>query len=449
MSRTDPPEIRPDDPYGNSAVWRIAAPMILSSATTPLLGMVDTAVVGHLDAPYYLGGVATGATIFSVLFMGLNFLRMGTTGLTAQAYGAGRGDDVRQDLGQALVTALGLATLLILLRPAIIRSALLLLEPSPEVAAATRDYFAVRVFSAPASLANFVIVGWLLGMQNARGPLALTLTTNVTNIGLDLLFVLRLGMQVKGVALATLIAEVAGLLVGLLFVRRELARHPGHWHGVALWDLARYRRLFAINGNLLMRTLSLMFVFAFITAQGARAGDVVLAANAILMNMQYFLSYALDGIANAAEALVGRAIGGRDIAGMLRAVRRTLRWSIGFAAVFSLAYAVAGTRLIDLLTSIPEIRSVARDYLPWLVISPLISVWPFLYDGVYVGATRSREMRVVMMGAALLFFLPAWYVARPLGNHALWLAFMLFMAARGIGMHVWFRRIVSRGIVIA
>jgi MATE family multidrug resistance protein len=317
------------------------------------------------------------------------------------------------------------------------------------VAAATRDYFAIRLYSAPATLANFVIIGWLLGMQNARGPLALTLTANATNIVLDLLFVLRLGMQVKGVALATLLAELAGCVVGLLFVRRELARFPGRWQRDALLDLGRYRRLFAINGNLLLRTLSLMFVFAFITAQGARAGDVMLAANAVLLNLQYFLSYALDGIAHAAEALVGRAVGAQDRTGMLAAVRRTLRWSLGFAALFAVGYAVAGTGLIDLLTGIPEVRAAARAYLPWLVVSPMISVWPFLYDGVYVGATRPREMRVVMMTAALLVFLPAWYLARPLGNHALWLAFMLFMAARGIGMHAWFGRLVSRNLVIA
>ncbi len=445
MSRESPPETSAgEDSYGNRAVWRIAAPMILSSATTPLLGMVDTAVVGHLEEPYYLGAVATGATIFTVLFMGLNFLRMGTTGLTAQAYGARRGDEVRQDLGQALLTALGLATAIILLRGFIIDLALLALSPSPQVAAYAREYFDVRVLSAPASLANYVIIGWLLGMQNARGPLAITLAINTTNIVLALLFVLQFGMQVRGVALATLLAELVGLIVGIAFVRRELARFPGRWQPGALLDTARYRRLFAINGNLLLRTLSLMFVFAFITAQGARSGDVVLAANALLMNLQYFLSYALDGIAHAAEALVGKAVGARDLRGLLAAVRRTLAWSVGFAALLAAGYAAGGTMLIGVLTDIPEIRAAARTFLPWLVLSPLISVWSFLYDGVYVGATRPREMRVVMMASAALVFLPAWYLAQPLGNHALWLAFTLFMASRGIGMHVWFRRMVER-----
>lgn len=426
--------------YDDRAVWRIAAPMMLSAITTPLLGMVDTAVVGHLEHPRYLGAVAAGATIFTVLFMGLNFLRMGTTGVTAQAFGAGRGDAVREALGQGLLAALALAAAMIALAPVIIELALLALAPSTEVAADTRSYFGVRIYSAPASLANFVIIGWLLGMQNARGPLAMMVATNTTNIALDLLFVLQLGMKVRGVALATLIAELVGLLVGLFFVTRELQRFPGDWHRGLLFNLARYRRLFAISSDLLLRTLSLMFVFTFITAQGARLGDVVLATNALLMNFQLLLSYALDGIAHAAEALVGKAVGAGDDAGLRSAVQHTLKWSLGFAALFTVGYALAGTLLIDALTALPEIRAMARLYLPWLIVSPLISVWCFLYDGVFVGATRAREMRIVMMGAAALVFLPAWYLARPLGNHALWLAFLLFLAARAIGMHLWYRR---------
>ncbi len=432
-----------DQAYGNRAVWRIAAPMILAAVTTPLLGMVDTAVVGHLEEPWYLGAVAAGATVFTVLFMGLNFLRMGTTGVTAQACGAGDGGAVRDALGQALVTAMVLALAMIVLQPILIEVALRALSPGPEVAAFTREYFAVRIWSAPASLANFVVVGWLLGMQNARGPLGLMLATNATNIVLDLVFVLLLGMRVRGVALATVLAELVGLAVGLIFVRHELDAFPGSWRRSALLALGQYRRLFDISGNLLLRTLSLMFVLAFITAQGARIGDIVLAANALLMNFQNLLAYALDGIAHAAEALTGKAVGARDADGLREAVRRTLRFSVAFAAVFTLGYAAGGGALIDLLTGIPEVRATARAYLPWLVISPLVSVWCFLYDGVFVGATRSREMRVVMMASALLVFLPAWYLARDLGNHALWLAFMLFMAARGIGMHVWFRRLLG------
>ena len=414
--------------------------MIISSVTVPLLGMVDTAVMGHLPESYYLGAVAAGATIFSVLFMGLNFLRMGTTGVTAQGYGAGDNAVVREALGQSLFTAMLLSTLMIALQQPIIDLAIKLLSPSFEVGVYTRQYFLIRIWSAPASLGNFVLIGWLLGMQNARGPLAIMLIINLTNITLDLVLVLVVGMTVNGVALATLVAELAGFATGVIYVRAELAGHPGSWAQTRLLEPARYKRLLNINANLLLRTMSLMFVFAFITAQGARMGDVILAVNALLMNFQLFLSYALDGIAYSAEALVGKATGSGDRRGMLLAVKRTLQWSLLFSGLFCLAYLLTGEYVIDLLTNIDSIRLAARDYLPWLIIAPLISVWSFLYDGVFVGATRSREMMLVMAGSMLIIFLPTWLLSRPLGNHGLWLAFMMFMAGRGVGMHILFRR---------
>lgn len=439
------PEHTSADPYDNTAIWRIAGPMILSAVTTPLLGIVDTAVVGHLAQPWYLGGVAVGGTIFATLFMGLNFLRMGTTGLTAQAFGAKSDDGVRESLGQPAIAAIILATLLLVLQRPIIDTAMVLLAPGREVAEQARLYFTIRIWSAPASLLNYVLIGWLLGMQNARGPLAMVLTINSVNILLDLVFVLGLGWRVEGVAAATLLAELAGLGVGSLFVRRALRDQPGSWSSVKLTDPRRYARLLDVNGNLFLRTMALMFVFAFITARGARLGDVVLAANAVLMNFQLLLSYALDGMAHAAEALVGKAAGARDRAGLKRAVARTLRWSLGMAVAFTVAYLLAGTRLIDLMTGIESVRETARVYLPWLIVSPLISVWSFLYDGVYVGITRSREMMVVMVLSTLGLFLPAWYLFAEMGNQALWFAFTIFMLGRGLGMHLWFRRLMAVG----
>jgi MATE family multidrug resistance protein len=414
--------------------------MIVSSISVPLLGMVDTAVMGHLEDSFYLGAVAAGATIFSVLFMGLNFLRMGTTGITAQGFGAGDNATVREALGQSLLTALLMATLILVMQYPLIEGSIWLLSPSPSVAEFTREYFGIRVWSAPASLCNFVLVGWLLGMQNARGPFFIMLTINLTNILLDLVFVLLLGMTVRGVAMATLIAELSGAAAGLYFVHKELARHPGTWAGLNFLDLSRYKRLLNINAALLFRTMALMFVFAFITAQGARMGDLILAVNAVLMNFQLFLSYALDGLAHAAEALVGKAVGAGDRPGMSTAVRRVTQWSVLFSTAFVGIYWLAGPGIINLLTDIESVRAAAYQYLPWLILSPLISVWSFLYDGVFVGATRSREMMVVMVGSAFMVFLPAWFLFDSLGNHGLWLAFMLFMAARGLGMHLWFQR---------
>jgi MATE family multidrug resistance protein len=269
------------------------------------------------------------------------------------------------------------------------------------------------------------------------------LVINLTNAALDLVFVLLLDMTVDGVALATLIAELCGIVVATLFVRSELASRPGHWNRIEFTVLAKYKRLFDVNVNLFLRTMALMFVFAFITAQGARMGDVILATNALLMNFQLLQAYALDGVAYAAEALVGKAVGGRDHNGVRLAVRRTLQWSLIFAALFCIAYLFAGQLIISMLTSIDTLRITAREFLPWLIISPLISVWSFLYDGVYVGATRSKEMMVIMVGSTALVFLPIWFGASSLGNHGLWLAFTAFMLARGIGMHVWFRRMIN------
>jgi len=417
--------------------------MIISSVTAPLLGMVDTAVMGHLDAAIYLGAVAAGATVFSVVFMGLNFLRMGTTGITAQAFGAGDRDTMREALGQPVIAALLLAAVILVIRRPLFDSVLWILAPSDGVGGLMQAYFSIRIWSAPATLVNFALIGWLIGMQNARGPLVIMLITNVTNAVLDLIFVLVLGMTADGVALATVIAELCGVVVAVWFVRRELASYPGAWQPAKFRHPASYRRLFRVNASLFLRTMALMFVFAFITAQGARMGDVILATNALLMNFQLFLSYALDGVAYAAEALAGKAVGARDRDGLQRAVRRTLQWSLAFAAVFCLVYAVAGQTIIGLLTSIDDLRVTAGQFLPWLIISPLISVWSFLYDGGFVVATRTREMMAIMVGSTVLVFLPTWLATGMLGNHGLWLAFTAFMLARGIGMHVWFGRMID------
>jgi len=432
------------DPYSHRSVRRIAVPMIVSSITAPLLGMVDTAVMGHLDDAIYLAAVAAGAAIFSVLFMGMNFLRMGTTGITAQAYGAGDNDTIRTSLGQPILAALCLSGIIIAIREPLLDSALWMLSPGAEVSQHTQTYFTIRVWSAPFSLVNFVLIGWLIGMQNARGPLIIMLVINLTNIVLDLVFVLLLGMTVNGVALATLISEIGGVIVAALFVRARLASYPGQWVRSKFIAPANYRRLFDVNASLFLRTMALMFVFAFITARGARMGTVILATNALLMNFQLFQSYALDGIAYAAEALVGKAVGSHDREGIRNAVRRTLQWSLIFAGVLCIVYAVAGQLIIAMLTNIDDLRITAREFLPWLVISPLISVWSFLYDGVYVGATRTKEMMLIMVGSTVFVFLPTWFVTIPYGNHGLWLAFTAFMLARGIGMHVWFRRMINR-----
>jgi MATE family multidrug resistance protein len=424
----------------NRDMWRIAAPMILSNISVPMLGMVDTGVTGHLESSTYLGAVAIGGTIFTFLYFGMNFLRMGTTGIAAQSYGAEDYDGLRVSLGQALIVSFAIAFAILLLQVPIGRIAIALLGGDPETQQHAATYFFVRVWSAPGTLANFALIGWFLGTQNARVPLLIFLTINITNIVLDLLFVVGLGMKVEGVALASVIAEYSGLAVGVTFAASALRKHSGHWPIARLTNLSAYKAFFSVNANLFVRSMALMFTFAWVTAQGARLGPAILAANAVLMNFQNLTALGLDGIAHAAEAMVGKAVGQKNEDALQHTVRLTLRWSAIFALGFTIVYLFAGPLIVRILTDLPEVRETAMVYLPWLVASPIISVWCFLYDGVYVGMTRAREMRNIMVFSTIAVFLPLWFVTQSFGNHGLWFALMAFMASRGIGMHLGYLR---------
>jgi MATE family multidrug resistance protein len=414
--------------------------MILSNISVPLLGMVDTGVTGHLESSAYLGAVAIGGTIFTFLYMSMNFLRMGTTGIAAQSYGAADNDGLRVSLGQALIVSLAIACAILLLHVPLGRFAIGLLGGDAETQQHATTYFSIRVWSAPGTLANYALIGWFLGLQNARVPLLIFLTINITNIVLDLLFVIVFGMKVDGVALASVIAEYSGLLVGGAFAISALRSHEGQWPLARLTNLSAYRAFFSVNASLFVRSMALMFTFAFVTAQGARLGPAILAANAVLLNFQNLTSLGLDGLAHAAEAMVGKAVGQKNKDALQHTVRLTLKWSLIFAVGFTVTYLIAGPFIVRLLTDLPDIRKTAMVYLPWLIVSPVISVWCFLYDGVYVGMTRAREMRNIMVFSTFAVFLPAWYVTQSFGNHGLWFAFMLFFASRGIGMHVVYKK---------
>ena len=430
----------------NRDVWRIAAPMMLSNITVPLLGMVDTGVTGHLENAVYLGAVAIGSTLFGFLYSGVNFLRMGTTGITAQRFGGGDDDGVRVALGQALVVALAIATILVLLQVPLITLAMKLLGPEPEVAEFASEYFSIRIWSAPATLANYALIGWFIGLQNARIPLYIVLAINLTNIALDLVFVLLLGMKVDGVAAASVIAEFTGAAIGISFALSELRRRGGHLDVSHLTTLKEYAEFFSINANLFIRTMALMFTFAFVTAAGARMGGLILAANAVLMNLLNLVAFALDGLAHAAEALVGKAAGAKDGQALRRSVQLTMRWSFYFAVGFSVLFWITGPLFISLLTDIPEVVNTTLRYLPWMIVAPVIAMWGYIYDGVFVGTTHAKEMRNSMIASTFLVFIPAWFAFRYLGNHGLWLAFMIFLASRGLGMHLYYRHRVLPGI---
>jgi len=428
----------------DKALWRLALPMIFSNITVPLLGLVDTAVIGHLDSPVYLGGVAVGSMATSFLFMLLLFLRMSTTGLTAQAYGAKDPVRLARALVQPLLLALGAGLVIVLLRTPLIDLALHIVGGSDAVLEQARRFLTLRWLSAPASLANLVLLGWLLGVQYARAPVILLVVGNVLNIVLDLWLVMGLHMNVQGAALATVCAEYATFFIGLLMVRRVL-----HLRGISLALLkdawrGNIRRLLALNRDIMLRSLLLQLCFGALTVFGARLGSDIVAVNAVLMTMLTFTAYALDGFAYAVEAHSGQAYGARDDSQLLHVWRAACRQSGLVALAFALIYAAMGQHIVAMLTSIPALRELADRYVIWQMVLPVIGVWCYLLDGMFIGATRGAEMRNSMAVAAAGFALTLLTVP-VLGNHGLWLALAVFLGLRGLSLAWIWRRHWQRG----
>ena len=413
--------------------------MILSSITIPLAGMVDTAVVGHLDDVRYLAAVALAASLFAFLFMIFNFLRMGVTGRTAQFFGAADESAIARTLAQGLTIAVLIGMLLIIFRQPLVELGMWVMGAPEAVSDDARRYFFIRIYGAPFVLGTYVLTGWFIGLHKARAVLVLLLLNNGINMALDLLFVPGMGMAVEGVALATVVADILAFAWGCqVAVRQEGVLRQLRRDG-RLFVAGEAAQLFHLNKNLFLRTVALMSVFTFFTAQGARQEAVVLAANAVLLNMFVLAAFGLDGFAYAAEALAGHALGRRDLAGFGKALRLTAFWSLLQAIFIALVFAVIGTQWIAWLTTLPEVRLAAGDYLGWVVVLPLVGVWAFWLDGVFVGATLSRDMRDTMLLSVIGFFI-AWYLLLPLRNHGLWLAMLLFFALRGVLLAFRLRR---------
>ncbi|PWB29754.1 MATE family efflux transporter [Pseudomonas sp. SDI] len=419
-------------------VWGLAAPMILSNVSVPLVALVDSAVIGHLPHAHQLGAVAVGGSLYTLLVSVLGFLRMGSTGFAAQAAGRADGAALRQVLVQGLLLALFFALLLGVFALPFSHLALGLMNPSAALEQSTQDFFQTRLLGLPAALATFALVGWFLGTQNARAPLAILLTTNVLNIVLNLWFVLGLDWGVLGSARASVIAEWSAALLGLALTRPSLRAYPGTivWALLTRWQ--SWRPLLSVNRDIFIRSLALQGVFFLITVQGARMGEATVAANALLLNGLLLTAYALDGLAHAVEALCGHAIGAGDRPALRRSLTVACGWSllasVGFAGLFLLG----GHWFIQLQTDIPSVRETAFEYLPYLAVLPVIAVWSYLLDGLFIGATRAREMRNGML-VSVAITLPFAWLASGLGNHGLWLAFLLFMALRAVtlGLMAW------------
>jgi MATE family multidrug resistance protein len=411
-------------------VLGLAIPIALANLTQPLLSAVDTAIAGHLPGPAYLGGVALGSLIFNFVFWGFGFLRMATTGLVAQSHGAGDWAELRAVVARSAVLAVGIGVVLLLIQRPLAHLAIALLGGSPDVQSNALTYSLARIWSAPAALLNYVVLGTLLGRQHAGLALALQLLINVANAAAAFLFVYGFGWGIAGLGGATALADWIGLAFGasLLWRQRPHGLPPLAWRG--LLDPAALSRLVRVNRDIFIRTLCLLSAFAWFAHLGAGEGDVILAANAILLNFQAFVSYTLDGFANAVETLAGAAQGARDEAGLRSAIRISTIWAAAVAAVFSLAYLAVGPAIIDALTDQPAIRAAALTYLAWAALSPIISVWGFQLDGIFIGCTRTHELRNAMMLSAAGFFVVEPVFEHLWGNHGLWVGFLVFMLLR-------------------
>jgi MATE family multidrug resistance protein len=417
----------------DKALWLLALPMIFSNITVPLLGLVDTAVIGHLDSPNYLGGVAVGAMVTSFLFMLLLFLRMSTTGLTAQALGARDNLALARAFVQPFLLALIAGSLIFLFRHLLISVALNIVGGNEAVLQQAKIFLSIRWYSAPASLANMVILGWLLGIQYVRAPVIMLIVGNLLNVILDLWLVVGLGWNVKGAAIATASSEYATLALGLWLVHLVMKRRGIGWAQLQQAWRGNVRQLIALNRDIMLRSLLLQLCFASLTIIGARLGSQTVAVNAVLMNLLTFTAFALDGFAYAVEAHSGEAFGARDSSRLLHVWHAACRQAGLVALAFALTYALAGEQIVNLLTTLPELRTMADHYLGWQIVLPLVGVWCYLLDGMFVGATRGREMRNSMAIAALGYGLSL--LTLPLlGNHALWLGLTVFLGLRGVAL---------------
>jgi multidrug resistance protein, MATE family len=415
---------------GTSArVFAIAGPAMVANLTTPLIGIVSTIAIGRLGDATLLGGAAITSVVFDCLFWLFSFLRTSTVAFTAQALGAGETQEIRALLVQGLVIAALVGLALIVLQ---IPLGLILLDAmggSEGVTRAARAYFAIRIWSAPIVLANFVVLGWLIGQARAGLALAIQIVINAINMATTVALVIGMNAGIEGAAVAAVVAEAVGLVLGVV-VARTITHRPLDVPRAVLLDRAKLWRMLAVNRDIMIRTAALIAALLFFTAQGARAGDVTLAANAVLNNFLLISAFFLDGLANAAQQLCGQAYGARDRTAFSDAVRLVLSWGFGFAVVVALVFVVFGPWLIHTMTANDNVQQTARDYLWFVVASPLLAVFAFGYDGVFIGATWAREMRNLMI-LSLLFFLTTWFALRGLGNTGLWIAMLVLYASRG------------------
>lgn len=420
----------------HKSVLSLAWPMVLSNISVPLLGIVDTAILGHLPSPVYLAAVALGASLLSILFWGLGFLRMGTTSLVAQAHGRQDTRAMQALLVRSCLLALVLGVLLICLRTPILDIALQLMQPSADIAPFARHYSEIRIFSAPLVLANMVILGWFIGRQNTRAPLIILVSTNLLNLLLDMVFIWGFKLNSEGAALATVCADILGFALAVWLVTREIPAIKHVFTTYFSLQLRHYRALLLINQHLFIRTLCLLLTISFFIAQGAQLGDTTLATNAIIFQLLMLTSYGLDGIAHASEAIVGSGVGQKNQQRVRDVILATGLWSLCIASAMTIFFALSQSLLIPLFTNIePVVISLSHYYL-WVIALPLLCVGGFWLDGVFIGAGQTKIMQYAMLFCSTMVFFPTWWFTQQWGNHGLWFAFATFSLARGISLAI-------------
>ena len=423
-------------------IFRLAIPAIVTNITVPLLGLADLTIVGHMGSTAYIGAVAVGSMVFNVIYWVFGFLRMGTSGLTSQALGAGAPQTIVSLLRQSLTAAMAIALVMLIGQRGLLALAMLAMKPQADVAQAVDAYFSICIWGAPAMMGLYGLTGWFIGMQNTRIPMYVSIVQNVVNLVASVSLVYGAGMHIEGVALGTLIAQWAGFLMALYCLWRShlLPAVPRGSHGCADCGSRGFFNFFTVNREICLRTLFLVSVNLFFTSAGSRQGALTLSANTLLLTLFTITSFAMDGLAYAAEALGGRCCGAHDRAGFSLLVRRLFLWGGLSAVLFTLVYILGGGILLRLLTSDAPVVAEALRYLPWAAVIPLAGVSAFLLDGLFIGLTATRAMLWSSVLSALLFY-AVYLVFTPLmANHALWLALIVYLAMRGLVQAVMLRR---------
>lgn len=427
----------------NKEILRLAIPNILANLSVPLLSVVDVSLMGHLDGESYILAIGFGVMIFNFIYWGFGFLRMGVTGMTAQEVGKGNLDESYRLLFRGLLIALIGSGILFLFKAYLLQFSIYLIDGNELVNAQITTYFNIRIFAAPATLGLYAFIGWFLGKQNAKIPMIVTITINLLNVLISYYLVTRLQMETEGVALGTVVSQYVGLLIAVVFFmiyyRKELTKKS--FVNVLEWQAIK--KFMGVNSNIIIRTLCLIFALSFFKVMSAKQGDLIGAANILLLEFVAIAAYGIDGFAFAVEAISGKYFGAKDKINFNKAVRFCFYWGLLLGGLYALVYLFFGGTILSFLTDQWEVIEVAKNYLVWLAIFPILSVFPFIWDGVFIGVTASRAMRNTMLFSTFVIFIPAYYLlSNYWGNHGVWLAMILFVVARGVSQTVLVKKVV-------